>query len=386
MKTIHFQEIIECSSQKSIQTGQAGFGIRTLTEGMDEQLARDICEQIDCAYELDITQQVTTEDIVKDASIVKKYPRTLKYTQVKDANGCIKYVIACSTYIGIDYGYFCDMETARRAGTNYVADILVFDEKPSPSLFYELVAQKIFLPIDNTCSPDNPELKTLLTGEPSRLKPRSLSLENTDQREVTAREIIDNREQTGINEQTALVAIALLQAYLNEKKQGERRRPRNIVIQAKESKVLSILKDFSMLPNELIDDKFFQTNYLQGYGMPNGYRMIFLNEYNQQEVYIDNYIYVNLDDMQLDDDMHLEDNCPDVIHPDDKRFKNVDTDNLWFALLRQAARAHDYLEFQTLIEFAMHDDLSNSQDIEPKSSGKKHTGFWQSLSRKLFNK
>jgi len=370
MKTIHFQEIIECSSQKSILTGQAGFGIRTLTEGMDEQLARDICEQIDCAYEVDITQQVTTEDIAKDANIVKKYPRTLKYTQVKDANGCIKYVIACSTYIGIDYGYFCDMETARRAGTNYVADILVFDEKPSPGLFYELVAQKIFLPIDNTCSPDNPELKTLLTGEPSYLKSRSLSLEDTDQREASAKKNIDDQGQTGINEQTALVAIALLQAYLNGKEQGERRHPQNIVIQAKESKVLSILKDFSMLPNELIDDKYFQTNYLQGYGMPKGYRMIFLNEHNQQEVYIDNYIYVNLDN-----------DCPN-----DKRFKNVDTDNLWFALLRESARAHDYLGFQTLIEFAMHDDLSSCQDIEPKSSDKKHTGFWQSLSRKLFHK
>ena len=217
------------------------------------------------------------------------------------------------------------------------------------------------------------------------MKPRSISLEDTDQREASDREITDYQGQTDINEQTALVAIALLQAYLNGKEQGERRRPQNIVIQAKESKVLSILKDFSMLPNELIDGKYFQTNYLQGYGMPKGYRMIFLNEYNQQEVYIDNYIYVNLDDMKLDDDC-LDDDCIDDICTGDKTFRNVDTDNLWFALLRQAARAHDYLGFQTLIEFAMHDDLSSCQDIEPKSSDKKHAGFWQSLSRKLFHK
>lgn len=376
MKTIHFQEIIECSSQQSILTGQAGFGIRTLTEGLDEKLAYDICEQVNCAYELDITQQVTTEDIIKDASIVKKYPRTLKYTQVKDASGCIKYIIACSTYIGIDYGYFCDMETARRAGTNYLADILIFDEKPSTGLFYELVAQKIFLPIDNTCAPDNPELKSLLTGEPSYLKPRSTTIEESDDESVPAPNL---PEKSDLNEQTALVAIALIQAWLNKKAQKETHL-QHIILQAKESRVPSILKDFSFLPNELVEDKFFQTNYQQGYGMPNGYDMIFLNEYNHQEVYTNNYVYVNLDGFHPDD-ASLDDGCPD-----DKRFKNVDTDNLWFSLLREAARAHDYSGFQTFIEFAMHDDLSSCQDIEPKSSDQKHTGFWQSLSRKLFNK
>ena len=365
MRTIHFQEIIECSSQQSLLTGQAGFGIRTLTEGMDEQLARDICEQIDSAYVVDIDHQVTAEDIAKDANVVNRYPRTLKYISVKDSKEQTKYVIACSTYVGIDYGYFCDLETARRAGTNYIADILVFDEKPSAGLFYQLASQQKFLPIDNTCSPDNPELKALLTGEPSYLKPRSISLEDTE---------ID------INEQTALLAIALLQVYWNEKKPGERRSPRNIVIQAEESKTLSILKDLAILPNELVVDKYFQTNYLQGYGMPNGYRMIFLNEFNQQEVYIDNYVYVNLDGI------HPDDIDPDDVCPNDKTFRNVGTDNLWFSLIKEAAKSHDYQGFQTLIEFALHDELSSQQDIKPKSSDKKHTGFWQSLSRKLFHK
>ena len=366
MKTIHFEEIIECSNQQSLLTGQAGFGIRTLTEGMDEQLVQDICEQIDCAYEVDITHQVTAEDIIKDANVVKHYPRTLKYISLKDSKGQTKYIIACSTYVGIDYGYFCDQETARRAGTNYIADILVFDEKPSAGLFYQLVSQQTFLPIDNTCSPDNPELKALLTGEPSYLKPRSISLEDADLSHVstTSGEMTIN-EPIAINEQTALLAIALLQVHWNEKKSGERRKPRNIVIQAEESKTLSIFKDLAILPNELVDDKYFQTNYLQGYGMPNGYRMIFLNEFNQQEVYIDNYVYVNLNA---------------------KRFKNVDADNLWFSLLKEAAKAHDCLGFQTLIEFALHDDLSSGQDIETKSSDKKQTGFWSSLSRKLFHK
>lgn len=40
MKSIKFNEIIECSSQQSILSGQAGFGIRTITEGFNPELAR----------------------------------------------------------------------------------------------------------------------------------------------------------------------------------------------------------------------------------------------------------------------------------------------------------------------------------------------------------
>ena len=61
MKSIKFNEIIECSSQQSILSGQAGFGIRTITEGFNPELARKICDEISCAYEVVIAELVTTE-------------------------------------------------------------------------------------------------------------------------------------------------------------------------------------------------------------------------------------------------------------------------------------------------------------------------------------
>ena len=73
MKTIQFQEIIECSSQQSLLTGQAGFGIRTLTEGMNYELARSICEQENFAYEVGVASQLTLEAITQDASIKLKF-------------------------------------------------------------------------------------------------------------------------------------------------------------------------------------------------------------------------------------------------------------------------------------------------------------------------
>lgn len=317
MKSIKFNEIIECSSQQSILSGQAGFGIRTITEGFNPELARKICDEISCAYEVDIAEQVTTEQITTDPSCVTQYPRTLKYQVVKNDDGNELYVIACATYVGIDYGYFCNIESARRAGSNYIADILVFDEKPTAGLFQALIEQKIFRPIDNTCTPTNPELQELLTGEPSYLSPREVEVKETSEAIPT------------INEQTALVAMALLQTKINQDL-GKDNGLINIVFQAQEAKVPSILQSIGTLPNDLVSDKYFHTNFLQGYGMPNGYRMMFLNEHNKEQVYIENYVYLNLDE---------------------NKFMNLDTDNFYFGKIKEAAAANNYALFYNLVNY-----------------------------------
>lgn len=317
MKSIKFNEIIECSSQQSILSGQAGFGIRTITEGFNPELARKICDEISCAYEVDIAEQVTTEQITTAPSCVTQYPRTLKYQVVKNDDGKELYVIACATYVGIDYGYFCNIESARRAGSNYIADILVFDEKPTAGLFQALIEQKIFRPIDNTCTPTNPELQELLTGEPSYLSPREVEVKETSEAIPT------------INEQTALVAMALLQTKINQDL-GKDNGLINIVFQAQEAKVPSILQSIGTLPNDLVSDKYFHTNFLQGYGMPNGYRMMFLNEHNKEQVYIENYVYLNLDE---------------------NKFMNLDTDNFYFGKIKEAAAANNYALFYNLVNY-----------------------------------
>lgn len=317
MKSIKFNEIIECSSQQSILSGQAGFGIRTITEGFNPELARKICDEISCAYEVDIAEQVTTEQITTDPSCVTQYPRTLKYQVVKNDDGKELYVIACATYVGIDYGYFCNIESARRAGSNYIADILVFDEKPTAGLFQALIEQKIFCPIDNTCTPTNPELQELLTGEPSYLSPREVEVKETSE------------AIPAINEQTALVAMALLQTKINQDL-GKDNGLINIVFQAQEAKVPSILQSIGTLPNDLVSAKYFHTNFLQGYGMPNGYRMMFLNEHNKEQVYIENYVYLNLDE---------------------NKFMNLDTDNFYFGKIKEAAAANNYALFYNLVNY-----------------------------------
>jgi len=357
MKKFKFNEIIECSSQQSITNGLAGFGIRTMTQGLDADLARQIVEQVNGAYEVDIADQVTAAQIEEDADVVKKYPRTLKYTVVKDDDGNEHYIVVCTTYIGIDYGYFCGLDSARRAGSNYIADILVFNEKPSADLFSALIKQEAFLPVNNSCTPDNPELQALLTGEPSYLEPREIEIQE---------------ECPTLNEQTALVAIALLQTKINQDL-GKDKGLQNIIIQAQEAKVPSILESLAALPDGLVNDKYFHTNYLQGYGMPRGYRMMLLNEHNKEQVYTENYVFLDLDEQKT---------------------QNIENGNIFFHKIMEAAIANDYPAFLKQVDYIcqnkMEDEMKGLPKIKYKDSsqGKKNQllskckGFFKSLTNK----
>ena len=137
--------------------------------------------------------------------------------------------------------------------------------------------------------------------------------------------------------------------------------------------------------------------------MPHGYQMIFLNEHNQEEVYIDNYVYANLDD---------------------ESFRNVDTENKCFLQIRKAAENDDYQQFQKHLEIIcsliaspqnfedkdweltidpetglpviidIRDEEDENEESENKESEnenseskkdlRKHGGFWKALKKKLF--
>lgn len=329
MKTIEFKEIIESSTQKSIVSGMPGFGIRTYTKGINAEIVGKISEALNCTYDIPVSRQVTFNKLQEDPTVTTRYPRTIKYTKVKGADNEEYYAIACSTYIGIDYGFFCDMDTARRAGSNYIADIILFHERPSAQIFYQLVSQQIFLPKDNTCNPDNPELKELLTGVPTLLDPRSVSLK-------------DNADgQPALTALTAQVAIAFLQAKINGDL-GKEETFRDIVVNAKESVTPDVLKAMAVLPDELVGDMYFQTNYLQGYGVPTGYRMVFLNEYNEDEVYTDNYVYLDLKDGNN---------------------KNIDT-NYYFNEIVEAANDNNYSLFFALVSYLPNTHISADTDYQ----------------------
>ena len=279
MKTLNYKEIYYTSSERSIITHSAGIGIRTYTNGMDSHEASTIAEKCVFGYSLDDSRKLTFEQIQQNPSIVYDYPPIYIYHKVTLDSGSIKYVLGRTIYLGIDYGYFCNRNEAMRTGTNYFTHLLIFDEMPPISVLAEIDRKSVFTPIDYTCTPDNVELRTLLTGEPQLLSPKTIQCE-------TSSEYI-------IDAEFAYCVIGFLQSYyniINNKEDSLKK----IIIKAPAKQTPELIKRMSLLPQLLIGEKTFLSNYMQGYGVPDDLNMVFVNEFNKNELYENNHICIDL--------------------------------------------------------------------------------------------
>lgn len=279
MKTLNYKEIYYTSSERSIITHSAGIGIRTYTNGMDSHEASTIAEKCVFGYSLDDSRKLTFEQIQQNPSIVYDYPPIYIYHKVTLDSGSIKYVLGRTIYLGIDYGYFCNRNEAMRTGTNYFTHLLIFDEMPPISVLAEIDRKSVFTPIDYTCTPDNVELRTLLTGEPQLLSPKTIQCE-------TSSEYI-------IDAEFAYCVIGFLQSYyniINNKEDSLKK----IIIKAPAKQTPELIKRMSLLPQLLIGEKTFLSNYMQGYGVPDDFNMVFVNEFNKNELYENNHICIDL--------------------------------------------------------------------------------------------
>lgn len=279
MKTLNYKEIYYTSSEHSIITHSAGIGIRTYTNGMDSHEASTIAEKCVLGYSLDDSRKLSFEQIQQNPRIIYDYSPTYIYHKVTLDSGSIKYVLGRTIYLGIDYGYFCNRNEAMRTGTNYFTHLLIFDEIPPASIWTELDSKNVFVPGDYTCSPDNEELRSLLTGEPQLLSPKSIQCE-TDY-------------ECGIDTEFAYCVIGFLQSYYNIKTNKEDSL-KKIIIKAPAAQTSELIKRMALLPQLLIGEKTFLSNYMQGYGVPDDFNMVFVNEFNKNELYENNHICVDL--------------------------------------------------------------------------------------------
>jgi hypothetical protein len=279
MATLNYKEIYYTSSERSIITHSAGFGIRTYTNGMDSQEASTIAERCVMGYSLDDNRKLTFEQIQQNPKVVYDYPPTYIFHKVTLDNGVVRYVLGRTIYIGIDYGYFCNRDEAMRTGTNYFTHLLVFDEIPPVSILAYIGSKNFFAPADYTCAPDNEELKLLMTGEPQLLSPK--------------RSQIEDSVNFNVSTDLARCIVGLLQSYsntLNNKDDSLRK----IIIKAPAAKTPELIKGMAMLPQKLVEGNTFQSNYMQGYGVPDEFKMIFVNEFNKNELYENNHICIDL--------------------------------------------------------------------------------------------
>ncbi len=288
MSKVQLQEIIIASNEKSIITGTAGFGIRTVSENMSHELASKIFQDVKTIYDLPVSRQVLAKQLREDPTIVCRYPRTYRQ-QIFESEGKKYYIVSCATYVGIDYGFFSGNENARRAGTNYLSDVLVSEEPMSAALWMLAAKGSLFHPADNTCVPDNAEMKHWLTGNPEVLPTREVELPT------------DAELSALLTPQSASLYSALLRALLQAKMNRDVKAGDmlcRLMVLAPDAKMPELLTAMAMLPDEIAAGIKFESNYLSGHGMPSECNMVVINEHNTEETYQESYLLLDINGEQ----------------------------------------------------------------------------------------
>lgn len=281
MKPLSYQEIIYSSSEKGIFSGNAGFGVRTCTKGMDSIDVDKIVQDCATGYSVYNERILDMDTIQANPDIVYDYPPVYLFRIVDLNNGSKKYVFGRTVYLGVDYGFFKGINAYDRTGTNYITHLLVFSEMPSSAIIRDLLLSSKYLPLDYSCSPDNAELQLFLTGNPEFLDEKSFTPD-----EIPALDL-------SVVDYTAFIK-GVVQMQKNKQLPLELQVPRKMYVKCPWKSVELCLKALYIFPENSIDSLQYITNYMHGYGIPDGYDIAFVNEYNEVELYEDNYITVDM--------------------------------------------------------------------------------------------
>jgi len=319
MSKIHYEQIVCTSSQKSITTGSPGFGVRSKSIGISDIDADELFTKSGINYRLPIEMMATEETITSNPDVEKDFPSLYTFKCVQLTNGEQRYIIAKTLYVGLDYGYFANLEGARRAGANYIAHLLVFNECPSVSVISYAIENNLFLPHNTICTPDNKELCSYLVGEPTPMESGEIDFEK-----------IDYIQETDIA--FGWMVIALLQSFKNYKDISPGIK-RNIIFKVNNHKIKNLLVSLGSLPEELTKNLYFQANARLLSSVPDGLKMLILNE---------------KEDTPTDDEYHITVN----LLGDDIKVTNIE-DNYLFNKILKCCQDNDAETFSKIIDLFM---------------------------------
>lgn len=273
------QEFIYTSSEKSALTGRDGIGVRTYTQGMPATEVDALWRTLP-GYDLDPGRRLDLEALERNPAVVYDYPAVYTFGSHQADTGQTLWIASRTVYIASDYGFFIDgAQYADRVGSNYITHALVFDTLPTPSLLAAMAQGTLFLPKDYTMRRDNPELRALLTGEPTLLPPRSIDT---------------TRAQAQVSAQTAVVVKALLGAAVNRAK-GLPDDKAKVMLKAPAAMTPAILRAMAAMPPEMMPHMRLLTNYAQGFGVPPQWDVVTIDEHNTRRLYEEIHITADLE-------------------------------------------------------------------------------------------
>ena len=327
MNTYQFEQLVYCSSQKSIVTENPGFGIRTKSAGLTNAEAEDIVSAAKVNYAVPMEQRATRQLIEEHPQLDELYPPLYTYKKIQLSNGDIKYIVARTVYVGIDYGYFARIEGAHRDGANYIAHVLVFNEPIPPTVLLHAIQLGVFLPQNMVCSPENEDICSYLIGEPTVLTAGEIQVEEEPNHTLT--------------EQIGWLITALLQAYKNQRTDEYAKK---IIYKSNQEQILQLLPIFGVLPKNLIKDVYFQINNMEAYNVPIDLNIQFINEKSQAQIASDYCITVDTLQKPIST-------------------SNIE-ENFLFAQVHHCCEVEDFQMLETLIDMFCEFDFSQTIDYE----------------------
>ena len=259
---LRYNQLLYASTEKSLVTSRAGFGIRTLSNGIDGAEAERVNTLMRLNINVDLDRRPTLEQMRTNPEALEKIPPVFSFKKLAAGDGKA-YAVGRSTYIAADYGFFSGNEAFQRVGSNYVAHTLVFDTLPPPQVFRLALARDVFLPHNRRVSPDNAELVALVSGEPTPLPVGELDVADLAAIAVP------------VDERVAHIAIALIEARRYRAKHPDN--PMGVVIKAWADDTPELIAALSVLPAELTADISLLSGYNKG-GMPIDFNVVMVDQ------------------------------------------------------------------------------------------------------------
>lgn len=279
-KEYPYEQIIWCSTQKSINTGASGFGLRTHSPGLTSEEAAEIVQSAMVNYSLPTAQKATESDIIATPLIEDRYPSLYTFREVTLSNGKKVWVAGHTLYVVSDYGFFADIDSARRDGSNYIAHLAVFNEQPDITAFAAMMRQNKFLPADKCLTPANAEIRTLLVGDPAPLPSEKISFAPADY------------EDGNFLTEVALGLLTAMHRSRNAGKDGTVE-AKKLVVRFDDSQIPDLLYTLSKLPLTLTRHLQFQANTLYYTGVPEDLDMIVVPSQNTTRIDEEFFIVVD---------------------------------------------------------------------------------------------
>ena len=297
---LKYEQIIYGSTRRSADTGRSGFGLRAFSSGLTADNANEIVQAAMVNYSIPTSHMATSEDVEANEILETRYPSLLTHRKVTLASGETYWVVARTLYVVYDYGFFAEIDEARRQGSNYVAHLAVFESEPPLATIASMLHTHKFIPADIRITPANAELREITAAESFRVSPDVLQ-------SVSAEPSVCN----------PYVILALIQNARN-RRAGVSDIQAGVVIKARAADVPSLIASLDSLPADLRGGLSLQANTLYSSGVPEELDIVIVNETNPTPIDEDFYVVA------------------DLLDPSAPRLRNVETSYLGDRIVEHA--------------------------------------------------